>query len=186
MTDPTVEDLRDARRGDIVERFLATQHELARHLDANTPRAAWRAMAGRIGGDFAALYLHLAGEELAFDPPHLRSVITARRKLKEAGCAETPFMAQSLRSADAANGAAADRGDAGSKDRARHRYALLVSMHVDYFAVLAQIWDDPAALSSANELGRLAEEITASLSDELETGNTPANDSRKELTDEPA
>ncbi|WP_420564146.1 hypothetical protein [Thalassobaculum sp.] len=187
MTAETMEDLRNARRGEIIERLLATQEELARHLGPETPRQTWRTMASRIAGELSALYLHMAGEELAFDPPNLRSVITARRKLKDAGIAEPTFMAQMVRSAEAAAGAAVDRGEAWPKERDRWRFALLVGMHVDYAAALSQLWEDPAAHASTVELGHRVQEIAAALARELDASHSPANDiTEKDPTHEPA
>lgn len=179
-----IDDLHDARRGDVVERFLATQDELTRHLDADTPRQTWRTMAGRIGGDFAALYLHLAGEELAFNPPHLRSVLTAKRKLREAGREAGPFMGQCLDCADVANGAAVDHGDTWPKKQDHHRYAILTGMHANMLALVTEAWGDPAAHSTATEFSRRAEEIATALG--TEAAITPANDTHKEPINEPA
>ena len=125
----------------------------------------------------------MAGEELAFDPPKLRSVITARRKLKEAGIEEPTVMAQLVRSAEAAAGAAVDRGDAWPKERDRWRFTLLVGMHVDYAAALSQLWEDPAVHASTVDLGHRVQAIAATLEGQFDTGRTPANDSARKGND---
>lgn len=188
MTNDTLADIRDARRGEIIERFLTTQDALAAGLDADTP-ATWRALAARIAGDLSALYLHIAGEELEFNPPHLRSVITARRKLREAGQTENPFMAQCLRSAEAANGIAARRSDDWPAARHRHRFAILVGMHCDMIGVLAGLWEDTAAHAATTTLGLRAEAIAEDLAAEhgIDTPSAaiPANDAKEPHHDQP-